>query len=328
MGRGRLEWLRHHVSGVNTEINPGRQGLGQSWLHSLLPSSYPKRLMTSKFAEVDTIAADQFERDHLRAGQPLIVRGVAASWPSAKWTMAGLRHDFGDRELEVQIFDDPATRHADWRRETRTLANYLDLMPSASGLSQYLMFVTLGKYFPELVKDVELPAFFSPFTRGVTAEAYGIFLGPPGQGSELHYHPILWQGASQSFAVAIIGKKRFQFFPPDETDNLYPFPIWEGFPRKGHWSQVSEASEKFPRFSNAQPIDVVLEPGDGIYIPPHWWHSTCCLEDSLSLTLFFRGHWRYRCSPRLIPRDLTIHGVKSLLRWEKNFARRRQRQSQ
>ena len=285
--------------------------------------------MTTKFAEVATITADQFERDHLRAGQPLIARGVAASWPSSRWSLADLHRHFGDRELEVQIFDDPSTRHADWRRETRTFAAYLDEMHAASGLSQYLMFVVLGKSFPELVNDVDVPPFLSPYTRGVKEEAYGVFLGPPGQGSELHYHPILWQGASQAFAISIIGKKRFRFFAPYETGNLYPFPIWEGFPRKGHWSQVSENSQAlFPRFAGAQPIDVVLEPGDGIYIPPHWWHSTLCLDDSLLITLFFPGHWRYRCSPKLIPRDLTIHGIKSLLGWDKNFrGKRRKRQS-
>jgi hypothetical protein len=270
--------------------------------------------MNTRITALDTITAHQFERNHLRAGQPLIVRGVAASWAAARWSLAGLRSDFGDRELKVQIFDDPASRHAAWRHETRTLATYLDEMPAPSGLSHYLTYTPLRKSFPELANDVELPPFLSPFTRGVKAEAFGLFIGPPGQGTELHYHPILWGGASQAFAVSIIGTKRFQLYPPAETGNLYPFPIWQGFPRKANWSQVGEESRAFPRFAAAQPINVDLGPGDGLYIPPHWWHATRCLEDSLSLTLFFPGHWRYRCSPQLIPRDLTIHGVMSLLR--------------
>lgn len=270
--------------------------------------------MNHRLAEVVTITVDQFETNHLRAGQPLIVRGVAGSWPAAQWTLQGLRRDFGDRELKVQIFDDPASRQAAWRHEMQTLASYLDKMPTPSGLSNYLTYTPLRKAFRELADDVELPPFLAPFTRGVKAEAFGLFIGPPGQGTELHYHPILWGGASQAFAISIIGRKQFQLYPPSETTNLYPFPIWQGFPKKANWSQVGEDSAAFPRFASAQPIAVDLGPGDGLYIPPHWWHATRCLENSLSLTLFFPGHWRYRCSPRLLPRDLMIHGAIKLLR--------------
>lgn len=69
------------------------------------------------------------------------MRGVAASWPSSRWSIEGLRRDFGNRELEVQVFDEPANRHADWRREMRTFATYLDEMSLPSGLSQYMIFV-------------------------------------------------------------------------------------------------------------------------------------------------------------------------------------------
>jgi hypothetical protein len=263
--------------------------------------------------EATTISAEAFERDHLVQGIPLIVRGVASAWPAADWTLERLRHDFSRRELKVQIFDDPASRHAAWRYELRRLETYLDAMQTSAGLSQYLTYTSLQKKFPELVSDVALPPFLAPFVRGVEAGNFGIFIGPEGQGTELHYHPILWGGASQAFAVSIVGTKLFQLFPASETHNLYPFPIWQGFPKKANWSQVSTSSPAFPRFSQAQPIDVELGPGDGLYIPPHWWHSTRCLEDSVSLTLFFPGHWRYRFSARLAPRDLSIYAAMRMM---------------
>lgn len=91
---------------------------------------------------------------------------------------------------------------------------------------------------------------------------------------------------------------------------------------------MSEESKlAFPRYAAAKPIDIILEPGDGVYIPPHWWHSKTCLDDSLLITLFSPGHWSYRCSPNLIPRDLTIHSVKSLLQWDKRFRGKRRLRS-
>ncbi len=263
--------------------------------------------------EVATITAEQFERQHLVRGQPLIVRNVASAWPAAHWSLASLRQDFRGRELKVQIFDDPASRHASWRYEVRRFEAYLDEMQTEAGIAQYLTYTSLMKTFPELVGDVSLPPFLAPFTQGVEAGNFGLFIGPEGQGTELHYHPILWGGASQAFAVSVVGRKLFQLFPASATGYLYPFPIWQGFPKTGNWSQVSEVSEAFPRFAKAEPIDVELGPGDGLYIPPHWWHSTRCLEESVSLTLFFPGDWRYRFSPRLVPRDLTIYAAMGLL---------------
>ncbi|HSO00404.1 MAG TPA: cupin-like domain-containing protein [Candidatus Nanopelagicales bacterium] len=264
--------------------------------------------------EVNAISPAEFERRHLLGGRPLIVRGVASTWPAAKWSLAGLRRDFGARELKVQIFDSPSSRLANWRYEVRRLEAYLDEMHTPAGPSQYLTYTTLEKKFPELLPDVELPAFLAPFVRGVGAEKFGIFIGPEGQGTELHYHPILWGGTSQAFAVSLVGRKLFQLYPASDTRNLYPFPLWKGFPKKLNWSQVVKTSPEFPRFADARPIDVELGPGDGLFIPPHWWHATRCLEESISLTLFFPGDWRYKFSPRLAPRDLTIFSAMSLMR--------------
>lgn len=269
---------------------------------------------------VTSIGPDEFEQAHLLGGRPLVVRGVASGWPASQWSLASLRRDFGDRELKVQIFDDPRSRLAGWRYEVRRLDAYLDQMDTPAGLSQYLTYTTLAKSFPELVADVELPAFLAPYVRGFGAEKFGLFVGPEGQGTELHYHPILWGGASLAFAVSVVGRKRFRLYPASATRNLYPFPLRKRRMKTLNWSQVlpespeSPESPEFPRFSAARPIDVELGPGDGLFIPPHWWHSTRCLDASVSLTLFFPGHWRYKFSLHLAPRDLTIFSAMSLMR--------------
>lgn len=95
--------------------------------------------------------------------------------------MAG--RDFGARELKVQIFDDPASRHAAWRYEVRRLEAYLDEMHTPAGAAQYLTYTPLAKKFPELVGDVALPPFLAPFVRGVGAENFGMFVGPEWPGS-------------------------------------------------------------------------------------------------------------------------------------------------
>jgi ribosomal protein L16 Arg81 hydroxylase len=42
--------------------------------------------------------------------------------------------------------------------------------------------------------------------------------------------------------------------------------------------------EKYPLFAKAQPAVFVLEPGETLFIPSGWWHTTQMLSPSISLS--------------------------------------------
>ena len=45
--------------------------------------------------------------------------------------------------------------------------------------------------------------------------------------------------------------------------------------------------EKFPLFANARHMDVVLGPGEFVYIPARCWHYVRALTTSVSLNFLF-----------------------------------------
>ena len=271
---------------------------------------------------VEDITPKAFLNRHLRAGRPLVVRGATASFPSPTWSIDRLRNDFPDREVKLQLFDSENTRMADWRWGKQTFGDYLDEMGTPAGLSQYMTYATLGGIFPELIPEVRIPHFLAPYLGDAGPESYGMFVGPEGQGTEIHYHPVFWTGFSQAFAVSMCGKKLFRLYSPDDTDYLYPFSVFRDPSRQANWSRVGlEMTKGFPAYSNAHPIDVYLSPGDLLYIPPHWWHATRCIEDAISLTLFFKGHWSYRVSRQLLMRDLSILAYRKLTKTAERLKR-------
>src|SRR5262249_42658284 len=42
--------------------------------------------------------------------------------------------------------------------------------------------------------------------------------------------------------------------------------------------------ERFPLFAKAVPIRLVLEPGEMLFVPSHWWHTVRMLSPSITLS--------------------------------------------
>jgi ribosomal protein L16 Arg81 hydroxylase len=45
--------------------------------------------------------------------------------------------------------------------------------------------------------------------------------------------------------------------------------------------------ERFPLNREVTPLEVILAPGDALYLPPRWWHQARSLDVSASLNFWF-----------------------------------------
>jgi hypothetical protein len=114
----------------------------------------------------------------------------------------------------------------------------------------------------------------------------------------------------ENIGVVVLGRRRFTVFPPEQLPNLYPGPL-ELTPAGTTVSMVDPANpdlERYPRYAEAaQTAEVcVLEPGDGIYLPFHWWHGV----DSLGAVNAFVNYWWNDARPGLgKPYDALLHAL-------------------
>lgn len=115
-----------------------------------------------------------------------------------------------------------------------------------------------------------------------------------------------------NIAFVAAGVRRFRLFAPEEIGNLYlgPFdPVPNG-------TQISLADplapdlERFPRFGAAleRSVEVVLHPGDAIFIPTGWYHH---VEALAPLNLLVNYWWR-SSTPLPSPWDALMHGFMAL----------------
>ncbi|EOD24962.1 hypothetical protein EMIHUDRAFT_443728 [Emiliania huxleyi CCMP1516] len=73
--------------------------------------------------------------------------------------------------------------------------------------------------------------------------------------------------------VQISGWKRFRVYDPQQTRCLYPFPIHHPLDTRAQVDLEAPDLAAFPRLSEAVCSEVLLGPGQALFLPAYWWHE-------------------------------------------------------
>ncbi|WP_339529929.1 cupin-like domain-containing protein [Pseudomonas mucidolens] len=110
------------------------------------------------------------------------------------------------------------------------------------------------------------------------------YIASAGIRARLHYD--LWQ----AFLLQVHGQKRVRLYPPSDYSFLYPIHHLEsGFSRRSRVDVRAPDYQRFPlarRLSSG--IEIVLQPGDMLYLPCRWWHEVEALSFSIGFNRRFK----------------------------------------
>jgi len=205
------------------------------------------------FDPSDVFSFEQFCEHH--RDQPVQLREFGASRPPKwKWSSYGRWFSIPLSDYLAMLADGRAERRDVYLGQlpmqeaptARQAVHFLDELGAGAGLTR--LYSSLSGYF---------------------------WIGPRGHVEPLH------SDEGDGTLLQIQGRKRVVLFPASQLYNLYPFPL---FAKIGPWvSQVDLDApdfERFPRLREAlkHRIEVVLEPGDMIYLPSQWSHEVSTLE--------------------------------------------------
>jgi hypothetical protein len=222
---------------------------------------------------------------HVRTGSPFIVPGFAKDWPACReWTPDYLAAACGLTAVPVSHYPDGVKLA---RQIKMTVGQYLAAISATpeSWNHYYMESVGLSELSDELYRDLRIPVALDD----LPARADRVFFGR-NTGSCCHIH-----SHEESVVFQLMGVKRFMLYRPADVRNLYFEPVTADYRR----SRISFGAEidyhRFPRASRLSPINVVLEPGDALYLPVHWAHWTTAEGFTFTLTRFFQAQlWNYR----------------------------------
>lgn len=226
----------------------------------------------------------EFTRRWLPLGEPLILTRAVTNWrATAEWSVEAFKNSLGDTMIWVErgpLFE--------FEKARLSLAEYIERAVEADAPeTMYWSGARVFELWPMLVDHIDLdrPDLFNQALMALPR----MYIGPAGSFSPIHFDH------APNFTAQIVGRKRWVFYAPDQTEFLYRYP-WHHF--LGHFSTINtreklEDFDRFPLFERAQAWEAVVEPGDMIYVPPKWWHHVSSLDPTISLHFFWKTWPQY-----------------------------------
>lgn len=242
------------------------------FLHDLVTScDRPDRLTETTFRDAEQRARQNnickadflggvFDRDvvlkQLRAGKPTVFSGWL-TWPALKWSFNELRSRYGNCLFL------PNTNNGE------PLSALIDRMLAGSQTYSH------GCRLPVEMKDEFKIPVFEQDEIGVLQMWMGS--RSPNLVTGLH------REVASPFLAQVIGRKRLVLYSPDQSELLYGRKAYRTYQQC--WvNQQFPKHDQFPRFREARPLVIDLEPGQILLIPPAWYHCAYALDDVLSIS--------------------------------------------
>jgi len=233
---------------------------------------------TPPVASRSRLCAADFRTEFYAQNLPVKLVDMLDHWPAmAKWSLDYLRDHYGNERVEVTASRDGDPRYEinlEQHRRSMLFAEFIARIEAGTGNDVYL--VANNRFFEKpgmsaLLDDLgDLPGYIKRDDRA--AQTY-LWLGPSGTVTPLH-HDVM-----NVLFCQIRGRKRVLLIPPDETPWLY--------------NEVAVYSEvvleradlrRFPLFGHVAPVEVIVNPGEILFIPVGWWHHVRSLDTSISVS--------------------------------------------
>lgn len=249
------------------------------WLLSIqeqLFLSDPEGLKVDEFAAF--IPDDYFFQHYYRMNRPLIFKNVASNiFRQEAFDWEYLKKTYGKFELKAKKTTAPNQLQGEYESMETTFGQFIEYLLSARFPEYYATAYDGDINRPlidALIRDQIqwLPEFIDQNT--LYQDAYP-WIGPANTITRAHID------MKNGLLVQLIGRKQLWLFPYYCYEAMYPT-------RKLFSSVEFSApdTKKHAEFFKAKGVELILEPGDAIFLPVTWWHRVQALDPSLSVSFF------------------------------------------
>ena len=244
-----------------------------------------------------------FAERFIRKNKPVVLKNsVVTAWPAMKkWSFSYLTQNMGADILPlVKSTNNYLTFDPD---KTAPLKLNILLPFTESNMTTSSFFACAEKpgscsdgmkghyYFgrvPESLRpDLKPAEMLFHTSRDYDANKQFIWISSAGMITHAHFDQDF------NFFVQLIGKKRFTLWPPSQHELMYPYPRVHPLWHKSRVNCRTPDITQFPNFAKTKALQIVLGPGDILFVPPYTWHYVETLSPSVSLSTWSHDYDLY-----------------------------------
>jgi cupin-like protein len=254
----------------------------REWLLDLLEQQRALSPATLGIERRADLSAEEFLERYYSTNRPVILTGQLRGWPALEaWTPDYLKARLGDRDVELQggrRRDPNFEMYKDAHRRREPFSDFIDrICQPGAGNDAYITAYNSTQNVEALsVLSADLGDLDDFLVRPAAGPFEMFWIGPAGTFTPLHHD------LTNNFVAQITGRKSFKLLPPSETGKLYN--------KHYVFSEVTDLEDprldidRFDHLTRVRIYDLMLNPGEILFIPVGWWHQVRSLDFSVSIT--------------------------------------------
>lgn len=227
-----------------------------------------------------TPSFDIFVNEYYSKQLPVVLTGGVDRWPALKkWTPQYLLENFGSAEIEVQsgregdpLYERNSGRH----KKKLTMKAFAEMVLNAGESNDFYMTANNTKNSLANIEKLfdDVADFGEGYRQADTIKNGNFFwFGPKGVFTPLHHD------LTNNMLVQIYGRKRVTLIPALQVPWLYND---KGVFSAADYPKFDE--KRHPLIKNVTPVELILNPGEALFIPIGWWHCVEGLDISISIS--------------------------------------------
>ena len=231
---------------------------------------------------VESISGEDFKNNYYQPQKPLVITELAKEWPAyTKWSWDYFKQIVGDKKVGLynNIKSDAYTpiNTAD---DYKTFGEYIDMIQQGPAAWRIFLF-NIFEHAPQLIEDFTWP---EQLMTGFVKKFPMLFTG--GQTSITHMHFDI--DLSHILHTQFGGRKRILLFRHEEQHKLYrkPFEVLSLADFSNYSSNKGTPDyDKFPALRYAEGYDLILHPGETLFMPAGYWHHMEYIDSGFAMSL-------------------------------------------
>lgn len=222
------------------------------------------------------ITKDMFLQKYKSNELPVVMENITKDWRAKeKWSMEYFESLDGD--LEVKLYDSKPSKNKKLQHAAEAIMpmkEYFELLRKGEkNLRMFFFKFTMD--IPILQKDFSYPDMGLKFFKKLPV----MFIAGNGAKVQMHFDI----DYADIFLCHFGGKKKVMLFSPNQTPLMYHVPY--SFSSLHDVDFINPDYEKYPALKGLKGVEVELNHGDVLYIPPGWWHLITYEEIGYSIAI-------------------------------------------